>query len=415
MSQLSFLDSVISATPADLGGGFGVKSGPVVLQANHAVSDGCDNLAMANGKVCFASAREYPWHRRGVVVDAEFLSSADMIEAASIGGHDVQMAQAHICVNGVWKPIPNKFGVYRGDNGAVFSTAVSDGYEVLQVEEVFGFADAVFGEFGARWVTAGALGDGERFWGVAKLGGDVSVALGDIVESYAFFGSSHDRSMGFATIPTNVRVVCKNTFAGCLRDARARSVGRVFRHTKNVRENIENARKSLRLAVQQTERFGEVAQELASKPMDNGQAAEFYNFCLDDIVSATVAGQQVTGKNLSDRSIFDAALTITDLTERAKAVKSLERLEAKRGSLLDQIIRIQQGPRCNGIPGIANTYWSGVNAVSELCEHGSDDDEKQAFRYNGTDQQRKENRMKSIFEGNVQRVVANAVNYAVNA
>jgi phage/plasmid-like protein (TIGR03299 family) len=334
-----------------------------------------------------------------------------MMAAASIAGMDVQKAPAYILVNGQFLPIPGKVGVYRGDTMQVFSTTVGDGYNLWQVEQVFDFADTLFGELGAKWVTGGALGDGSKFWGVAKLAGGVETVPGDSLEPYCFFGSSHDGSMGITVIPTIIRVVCKNTFNAALRLGKKRKIS--FRHTKNLQENIDKARRALGLAMQETENFGEVSKQLASKPATPAQALDMFNVCLDDIVDITVAGQQVTAENLGNGKILEAICNISSISERTKERDRLDKAAAKRENLLKRIVAIQSGETCDGQEGVAGSWWGPVNAVSEFCEHG--DKDGAAFRYNGTQQAQFENRLESVLYKRSSDIVSKALDYAVNA
>ena len=88
---------------------------------------------------------------------------------------------------------------------------VSRRYTPLQNEEAFQFFDPIIGSEAASFETAGALGDGERIWTLAKMPDSMEVAEGDLCGKYLLLSNTHS-GQGSVTIKfTAIRVVCQNT------------------------------------------------------------------------------------------------------------------------------------------------------------------------------------------------------------
>jgi len=67
--------------------------------------------------------------------------------------------------------VPGNFAVMRDMDGA-FLGVVGDQYTVIQNRDAFGFVDSLLAaEAGAHYESAGALGNGERIWCLARVPG----------------------------------------------------------------------------------------------------------------------------------------------------------------------------------------------------------------------------------------------------
>jgi hypothetical protein len=78
-----------------------------------------------------------------------------------------------------------------------------------------GFFDAIIDSGEAIFQTAGALGNGERVFLLAKLPEDFEIA-GEKIEKYILLSNSHDGSSSVIAGLTNIRVVCNNTLQAAL-------------------------------------------------------------------------------------------------------------------------------------------------------------------------------------------------------
>ena len=93
-------------------------------------------------------------------------------EAIQVANLDWKVSKIPVftTVNGQRLLVPDTFAVVRNDplNSPVLGV-VSKDYTPLQNAEAFGFFDPIVGENAAIYHTAGALGQGERIWLLAKL------------------------------------------------------------------------------------------------------------------------------------------------------------------------------------------------------------------------------------------------------
>lgn len=88
---------------------------------------------------------------------------------------------------------------------------VTDKYEPLQNYEAFWFFDPIVDLKTAFFETAGALGDGERVWVLAKMPDAIEVARGDECMKYLLLSNSHTGQGSVIVKFTAIRVVCQNT------------------------------------------------------------------------------------------------------------------------------------------------------------------------------------------------------------
>jgi phage/plasmid-like protein (TIGR03299 family) len=119
---------------------------------------------------------------------------------------------------------------YTGDRPWHGLGIVGDRYDVLQNREAFNFFDQIAGEGRAICHTAGALGDGERIWILAKLPDDIVVAGRDRVEKFLLLSNSHDGESAVPVKFTPIRVACRNT----LTQALSRGFTHTARHDRDL-------------------------------------------------------------------------------------------------------------------------------------------------------------------------------------
>ena len=181
--------------------------------------------------------RTAPWHGLGTRVE-ESLTSQD---ALHYSGLDWQVKQEPL-MTGTFKSVPGYVANVRSDNDRILGI-VSDSYKVVQNEEAFAFTDALIGE-GVRYETAGSLDEGRKVWLLAKLPERYQL-VGEDVDPYIVFTSSHDGSGAIRVAPTPIRVVCQNTLNLALNTAK-RSWSTT--HTSNVHSRLDDARNTLLFA-----------------------------------------------------------------------------------------------------------------------------------------------------------------------
>ena len=132
-------------------------------------------------------------------------------------------------------------GNYREDNYDVLGV-VSDQYEVVQNWDAFKFLDSLSQDGVVRYEAAGSLKGGKIVWVLARMPEEFVVAGNDRLRQYVMFHTSHDGSCGVAMTPTDVRVVCMNTFRLASDDKKAQFT---VSHRGDIKAQMEQARQHI--------------------------------------------------------------------------------------------------------------------------------------------------------------------------
>ena len=129
------------------------------------------------------------------------------------------------------------FGTFRTDNGA-FLGSVGEAYQIIQNKDQFTFVDAFLeAANGAHYETAGALGNGERVWCLARIPeGDYEIDGGDKHKTYIMAANAHDGSLSYLMKLVDERVVCANTFAVAMGESGA---AWKVKHTANAKQRLD--------------------------------------------------------------------------------------------------------------------------------------------------------------------------------
>ena len=115
---------------------------------------------------------------------------------------------------------------------------VTSAYEPVQNHEAFAFFEPFIENQWAGFSTAGALGNGERIWVMARLVGDIEIAPDDMVERYLLLSTSHHGKGAVSVRFTPIRVVCQNTLNLAMRGGTGVCT---IRHTPYVRAHLRKA------------------------------------------------------------------------------------------------------------------------------------------------------------------------------
>jgi phage/plasmid-like protein (TIGR03299 family) len=126
---------------------------------------------------------------------------------------------------------------------AVFLGVVGEDYQVIQHAEGFRTVDSLVASVdGAHYETAGALGNGERVWGLADL--NLAVTVGrDEQRGYLLFCTGHDGGLSHQYRLCMTRVVCQNTLSAALSERTRAKL--TIRHTKNAPGRLEGVQEAL--------------------------------------------------------------------------------------------------------------------------------------------------------------------------
>jgi phage/plasmid-like protein (TIGR03299 family) len=288
-------------------------------------------LNLQNGKASMMYVGEAPWHGLGTKLNEPATAS----EAIKVANLDWSVCKRPIYVEGASKPIKDKFAIVRADkldddDCPVFGV-VGKSYTPLQNSKAFEFFDPIVGEKNAPiYHTAGALGEGERIWILAKLPDTIQIIGDDIADKYLLLSNSHDGQSSVQIKFTPIRVVCQNTLTMAL------SQGRTLRvpHTRDIQSRLQQAEMMLGIINKGFDTIEETFKAMAKVEMDNSRLASYLN------------------------SVFREPLDKEN--ERAVALVN------ERRALAEHFFAEGAG---NTVEGIKGTLWAAYNGVTELIDH----------------------------------------------
>ena len=177
-----------------------------------------------------------------------------------------------------FEEVPGYRAVQRSDTGAVLGV-VSDTYGLVSNTEMYDIAEALEGEAGGdvRFETGGSLKGGAKVWLLVRLR-DPLTLRGDAETAtipYYALQNAHDGSGSFRGQATMTRIVCDNTAQMADLDARQRGTEFTFRHTRNVRERIEEARTALAGWRESVDAYRMLSEHLVDSRISRNQAGQF--------------------------------------------------------------------------------------------------------------------------------------------
>jgi phage/plasmid-like protein (TIGR03299 family) len=245
---------------------------------------------------------------------------------------------------------------------------VSDRFVPVQNRQAFGFLDAVVAEGSLRYHTAGAQGQGERIWLLAKLSDQIRVRGGDdLVDQFLLLSNAHDGSAALRVFFTPVRVVCANTLSLAHRQSAGEGIS--IMHKGDLQAKIRQAQEVLGLARRFFDDAAAVIDRLAGFSPTSAQLAAYF------------------------RELYPDPLEGKDNARAVKTRSELQRL-FEEGFGHDQ-------------PGVRGTAWAAYNAVTEYVDH------HRPGRGHG-DRERASRRLDSIWFGTGARLKERAWDLALN-
>ena len=228
------------------------------------------NLNFRDGKVSFLNATGKPaWHGFGTVLD----NPATADEALLMAQLDFTVEKTPIFLSHGNK-VPDHFATVRTDTRQVLGV-VGSRYKVLQNTEAFSFFDPMVDRSEACYVTAGALGKGEKIWIMAKLPAHICIKGMDEIECYTTIMNSHDGSSAIQAFLHTEAIVCNNTLDVALRQGIKlnRFIG--IKHTHSALEKLNEASRILGIHNLLVQELNEAFSLLANTPITARQEKEF--------------------------------------------------------------------------------------------------------------------------------------------
>ena len=240
----------------------------------------------------------------------------------------------------------------RSDTGGHLGI-VSNDYRPFSNADLVDFIGDVLGDDFAAVETAGSLHGGRRVWFALRQGLH-DVAGVDPVASFSLFATGHDGGLSIRVIPTEVRVVCANTFSAA--GAHNASQGLSIAHRGNVAASIDRARHVLAGTADLHAEFLRTADRLALTDADAGWLSDFFQRAY---VGAVASSEQ-------------RRLLITNRAQlTAEEQPKRDRAEARAASMVsDWVWNFEDADGGNCSPKVSRTRWAAVNSITRDLDHG---------------------------------------------
>ena len=274
-------------------------------------------------KMVFAGAT--PWHGLGTEINQD----TSFWDAFELAGLDWEVETKPL-FTGDGEKVSHR-AAYRVSDGRILGI-VGKRWTPLQNRDAFEIFEPLVDAGEMVIHTAGSLRNGERIWALCQLNQDNSeIVAGDEVAKFVLLSNGHDGKLAVHFGFTPIRVVCANTEA-LARGSKASKLVRV-RHSRFVKQNVQDLRNVMNFANQEFEATAEQYRYLASKGINSEDLDKYIKIVLG------------IGEKSAD-----------EMTTRSKnIVSSIEDLfESGKGS---------------DIVGVRGTYWGAYNAVTEYLNY----------------------------------------------
>jgi phage/plasmid-like protein (TIGR03299 family) len=312
------------------------------------------DLCIEQGKAKLFYHGEAPWHGLGQRLDGP-ATSHEAIQAAGLDWA-VEKVPLQLVLPDRKVPIPDRFALVRSDRLKAGGNAhalgiVGRDYTPLQNRDAFAFFDGlVGGPDKAIYHTAGALGDGERVWLLAKLPGEMVVASEDTVEKFLLLSTSHDGQSSIQIKFTPIRVVCQNTLTMALSQGPSIHVS----HRKGAKAQLEWAVGVLGILRRHFMVIEQDFKAMAVRSLD-GKALEDF---MDRVFPLP------TGLEEGEEGSLDHQPPLQDSGSKERR---LNRILLQRQAVL----RLWDQGVGSEIPSVRHSLWTAYNAVTEMVDHYS--------------------------------------------
>lgn len=274
-------------------------------------------------KMVFAGAT--PWHGLGTEINQE-TSFWDSFELA---GLDWEVDTKPL-FTGDGEKVSHR-AAYRVSDGRILGI-VGKRWTPLQNRDAFEIFEPLVDAGEMVIHTAGSLRNGERIWALCQLNQDNSeIVAGDEVAKFVLLSNGHDGKLAVHFGFTPIRVVCANTEA-LARGSKASKLVRV-RHSRFVKQNVQDLRNVMNFANQEFEATAEQYRYLASKGINSEDLDKYIKIVLG------------IGEKSAD-----------EMTTRSK-------------NIVSSIEDLFEGGRGSDIAGVRGTYWGAYNAVTEYLNY----------------------------------------------
>lgn len=253
--------------------------------------------------------REPAWHGLGVVL-ADYPGRE---EAMRLAGHDWDVVEvdelrmgipnAALVAAGQGDKVVNETGVLRkvegwkahlrSDNLNLLHVS-RDSFERIPNSVAYDVAELLFDQ-GFQYETGVTVDGGKQCAITLKLDEPIQITGDDsTVLPFGCLSWAHDGSASLKVRSGTIRQVCANTIAASEAEGKRLGTDFTFRHTKNVMERIDDAKKAIQGVREGLNVYREVAEELASISVTPTQR---------DLFVSTIIGEKIAEKSAVSKRV----------------------------------------------------------------------------------------------------------------
>jgi phage/plasmid-like protein (TIGR03299 family) len=283
---------------------------------------------------------EVPWHGLGTRLETAPKTAQEAIRAANLDW-EVGLKPVYCMQGSTYYEIPEKKAIVRldkwGQPDCVPFGLVGNDYQPLQNREAFQFFDKIVATGKVSYETAGALGNGERVWVLAKVAGELTVSKVDKIDKYLLLSTGHDGKTAIQIRFTPVRVVCKNTLVRSMSEGT--EVSRIY-HVPGMQNRFDKAQGAVESIFAQYDKLAANFQAMAGKQLAKLELGDYL---------AEVFPEPKRKKGQTERSYLAALQKVREMRTDAETLFT-------KGMGNDQA-------------AIRGSLWAAYNGVIELVDH----------------------------------------------
>jgi phage/plasmid-like protein (TIGR03299 family) len=174
-----------------------------------------------------------------------------------------------------FESVENFSAIVRDDTKSVLHVANEKTFGLFPNRGLYDIAEVFLGQ-GAVLETGGTVNGGRQVYLLAYLDEPFTVP-GDTSETFPFCAimNAHDGTSALRLVPTDIRVVCWNTFQYASLKAEQSGVQYTFKHSASIADRVEEAKTALSQVRKQSEGYLALATELTGLTITDESLAEF--------------------------------------------------------------------------------------------------------------------------------------------
>lgn len=248
------------------------------------------------------------------------------VEAMQLAGHDFDIklspvARAQRTPEGLatWKRVDGFKAHVRSDNG-VELTIKPDTFEPIPNSLAYDVAEWVLEDTRFKFMCGISMDEGRQNALTLLLDEPIQIK-GDRALIFPLVALSwcHDGSGALKLRSTSIRNECQNTVSASEAESKAAGTDYTFRHTKNVRERIAEARTAIKGVGPAFDAFREAMEELASLPVTPDQRDLFVSTIIGDrdgvVSKSTTTSDRVKNNIEAERAKINSLFLGTTIPE----------------------------------------------------------------------------------------------------